>query len=72
MDGDEENVGLMFMDISDGDLFSVFGEEWAIENLMEPLNRTENDGRVGGNDGRVGEYSEADEFLGLPEWREPF
>ena len=56
------------MDISDGDLFSVFGEEWVTVNLTEPENRPE-------NDGRVGEYIEGDGFFSPrepPEWREPF
>ena len=63
------------MDISDGDLFSVFGEEWVTVNLTEPENRPENDGRVGENDRRVGEYIEGDGFFSPrepPEWREPF
>ena len=63
------------MDISDEDLFSVFGEEWVTVNLTEPENRPENDGRVGENDRRVGEYIEGDRFFSPrepPEWREPF
>ena len=43
MDGDEDCLGSMLMDISDGDLFNIFREEWATEVLMEP----KNDGRVG-------------------------
>ena len=65
----------MNMDISEGDLFSVFGEEWATVNLTEPENRPENDGRVGENDRLVGEYMEGDGVFSPrepPEWREPF
>ena len=53
------------MDISDGDLFNIFREEWATEVLMEP----KNDGRVGAADGCSHENVVATE---PPEWIEPF